>query len=899
MLDSLKGPWEGALFLTYSFDAQFFETVLWNRLPPECRRRIVLTDGDRYEDECMRLKAGQNLVCRINQQYLAAGIYNSKAAHSKAILLTSETGGRLLVGSGNSGMQGYASEGELFTLYEYSEDEPENLNAFLAIKEHIDRLSLEGYLPKYATESIGGFWESAPWLYRSTREGPLHVRDNMTESFLEQVSKELEDEAVKEVYIHSPFYDKKLTALSRLCDTLKPESVVIYVQKDRTSIDGNRLNELITSSKGIIRVKDARLGSSDPYIHAKLYIFKTSDRAVCIQGSPNMSIAAFLSLAQDGNIEVASFIEGDRDAFNPLISMIQSEDKTAEVMSMGLSYLGDDRYPSSSVKWRLTGGSWVNNVLRLDYIGSLPQIDDVSLLIGDEEFALDMITKEGGRLEVNLGEESAELLKNALPVSLIWHEGGVEHQTNPVYVCNQVALEQFIAARPKCDSLGSIWSLDFSLEDIGEFLIAWSRELIIDDRSVLLAMGKHLPSSAEEIEGESLYIKYEDIDYEAIKKHPKFLQYSGKPGGIYGNNDSTPLKIMLNGITGQFRSFSTRHSYEAESTDSIDESLLDLEEEEESEEREARRQNDEKRAWNLVRNFMQRFINGIKNNSFQEAAGPAIVTKNFVLFGHFLGLLLTRDWVEQFQVISTTIELWSMFWGKDGYYSRLEEDEKSHFIGFFHENYGDSQMLACLYIAAYTCRVEENLIERMSLRDFARGFLVDRPFEVTKDVMELSILEAEYVFPFGIATEDYYDELTALIDYSSEKEFRTEMEERYGFEASSIRFDIKEITRCIRGKEFNSKEQSLFITQTGGIKKELLINILRDWMRFDDKDYFRIAVVDKEKTTIALTYEVEEESGLYIRRGKKKNEETVLKGIKPAEYPWHQALDVMFEAFGT
>ena len=116
--EQLKGPWHHALVLTYGADIPFFENALWRQFSTRCRNKIILADGQCYLEACANY-ARSGLVRHLNQRYVAEGIFAPHAAHAKFILLTNSERGRLLVGSGNLGWQGYASGGELFTQYEY------------------------------------------------------------------------------------------------------------------------------------------------------------------------------------------------------------------------------------------------------------------------------------------------------------------------------------------------------------------------------------------------------------------------------------------------------------------------------------------------------------------------------------------------------------------------------------------------------------------------------------------------------------------------------------------------------------------------------------------------------------------------------------------------------------
>src|SRR5258706_14835585 len=101
--DAFLGKWDHALIVTYGADLPFFERDIWKQFSDQCRNRIILTDGRRYQQICAEL-ARSGMVRHLNQRYVADGIYSPRISHAKLVLLTNSDKGRLLVGSGNLGM---------------------------------------------------------------------------------------------------------------------------------------------------------------------------------------------------------------------------------------------------------------------------------------------------------------------------------------------------------------------------------------------------------------------------------------------------------------------------------------------------------------------------------------------------------------------------------------------------------------------------------------------------------------------------------------------------------------------------------------------------------------------------------------------------------------------------
>ncbi|HIP73166.1 MAG TPA: hypothetical protein EYH05_17435, partial [Anaerolineae bacterium] len=230
----LKGPWHHALMMTYGVDIPFFENAVWSQFGASCRHKIILADGQQFLVACSNY-ARSGLVRYLNQRYVAGGIFAQHAAHAKLILLTNPEQGRLLIGSGNLNLQGYASGGELFTKYEYSQDTPQFLSAFLTIRELLEGLIGQEMLDPTAERHINQLLEKTPWLYRAPDNTWRPVRHNLYTSFLNQLEQAVSGEIVEELWILSPFYDEAGIALQRLINAFTPRSVRLLVQLGHTS----------------------------------------------------------------------------------------------------------------------------------------------------------------------------------------------------------------------------------------------------------------------------------------------------------------------------------------------------------------------------------------------------------------------------------------------------------------------------------------------------------------------------------------------------------------------------------------------------------------------------------------------------------------------------------------
>ena len=291
--EQIKGKWEHALILSYGANIPFYEHAIWSQFGPVCRNRIVLADSQQYlqaSAECAR----DGVAHHLNQRYVFDGIFSPYSAHAKVILLANPEQGRLFVGSGNLGWQGYASGGEIFTQYDFAADSSDQLPAFLAIRSVIEIILERKYVGPVAERHIHHLFESTPWLFHSVHTEWNPVRSNLAQSFLSQLQKAIGREAIEELWIASPFLDPEASALERLLSITKPGQATLLLQPGHASASLAALKK-IQRLHPQFHVRTFKLkGNETAYVHGKLYLFKLARRSICLQGSPNLSQVAML-----------------------------------------------------------------------------------------------------------------------------------------------------------------------------------------------------------------------------------------------------------------------------------------------------------------------------------------------------------------------------------------------------------------------------------------------------------------------------------------------------------------------------------------------------------------------------------------------------------------------------
>jgi len=562
----------------------------------------------------------------MNQLYVVAGIFGQHtytSAHAKLILLTNAQQGRLLVGSGNLHWQGYASGGELFTTYEYSLDAPEPLPAFLTVRELVDTFIQHGSIGLTARRRIEYMWEQTPWFFHSPTNNERPVRHNLTSSFLDQLLLAVDRDPVEELWILSPFYDQQAIALERFLKEFQPQQTTILVQPGRTSVDAPALQKVIYQAPGRCEIRPFQRESGSAYFHAKCYLLKLKDRAICLQGSPNLSQVAMLLSNPDSNIEVANLLTGPRNAFDYVFDMLQIEPPTVDLTQLKLDFQATEEPEEVAQEiWQITGGEWYGKRLLLNYQGTFPSLKELALVIGENLFPLIVsnLERQSHMLELTVPEEALGLLAQALPIIILWEDGEATNQTNPLFICNKAALDAALQGSTEHEVLNRTGDLDLDDREIEELLGDLNETLVIDQRSVWQLAGRTL-SALPPNEEAGEHISYNDIDYNRLRMHPKILQYLNSATGSQGYTRSR-LQIILNAITASFQKLAGGTATLSTSIRTISTQLAESEdilEEENSpaiEEQRQRHWTTQQRIGRLFKQFIQRYLFGLRNPGF-------------------------------------------------------------------------------------------------------------------------------------------------------------------------------------------------------------------------------------------------------------------------------------------
>ncbi len=889
--EQLQGAWEHALILTYGANIPFFENALWGQFAASCRNKIILADGGQYLNHCVEW-ARSGAVHFMNQRYVAEGVFAPRAAHAKMILLTNSKAGRLLVGSGNLGMDGYASGGELFTQYDYSAEAPEHLGAFLAAWELVEGMLARGYIAGPQTRRrIDHLLKRTEWLMSAAPDGWRPVRHNLTQSFLDQLRAAVGGRQVEELWILSPFYDPEAAALERLLAALQPQRAVVLVQTGATSVDPSSLQRVRDRCGGQCEVRPVSKGKDIPYIHAKLYLARLPDAAICLQGSPNLSQVAMLLPVPHGNIELANLLQGPRNAFDHLLAALHIGPPVTDLSTLNLTC---DPIapppPELSVGWQLVGGEWHDDRLYLRFLGDLPDLASAELVIAGRAFPLDVLSQQHGTIEVRLPHDATALMGRPVPLLLRRGQGGGELITNPVFICNNAALEQELEDHETTDRLPKIGSLELDDVEIEQLLGELDAALVIDRRSIWQVAGCTPPEQSGD-DDEGLRIDYINVDYELLRRHPRVQQYIAIRTGT-GSYRPTRLQIILNAIVDHFRVLLTTPpgASAPPSIAGLDEIEGNTEEERDRNagERQRRQQSVAQRIRRILKSFIRRYLRGLGSPDFQKVAGFEVMAQNYGIFSYLLWRLFARDWVEPEFLAESLLETWTFFWGtsqQSGYFWRLDSEEQALVRAWLTEQYGDGQLLAALAWSASILASNSQEKLHFALRDFWRAFLVHPPYAPTAQAMEVAWRSLADLLPYETLSPSHIiGDLARLAEFETRDSFLRAMERRHRCPDRSWRFAKAKVARPSFPRGVNV--DCLVIPMCDALANQgMATEILQAWMRWENQDYYRIASPDSNKAQRLIFYDKAASYGMY-RTDDQSAGPTLIISVPSTPAPW-------------
>ncbi|WP_421121676.1 hypothetical protein ACE2AJ_09785 [Aquihabitans daechungensis] len=769
----LDGGWDSALICTYGADLEFYERDLLRQID-RAKNRIIFADARQVARKLSNPDVRSGLR-HINRTYVLAPITTAGAAHVKLILLLNEDRGLLAIGSGNLGMRGYADQGECFTTYKWSADEPEHLPAFVAAKGFIDQLNARGLIDQLVRPRVQQAWQDAPWLFAPAGGGEAVVRHNLHQPLLDQLIDEIGGRPVKDLVVHAPFYDHKCHALAELLARTAPARLQLLLQKGITSVDPTRLGHVLEAFSGSVDIRSVEAEVTGTFLHAKFVIARLRDGAVCLQGSPNISTPALVKTQANGNIEMANLLTGRRDAFDHLVDHLVVSRRPVDLDALGLALAEDDDESTGPEPTQVTEFALKGHRLTGVFARNIDTPPEV--WIGDElveGVTWDLEPGPGGatRFTATLSDAALALVHHVAAVVFTF---GEDDTSSPAFPYHLNALIALSSGQGRTDLLKQAGDFDLDDEELEQLLVQLDEVLVVDGHSLWRMLKR--PAPVLPADGDAPVLAYEDLDWDTIQSHPKLAQYrtwEQRGGGV----DPTGLGILLNSIAERFRVDVDRIRGGAslaatpQDDESIDlglghEAAADDEEaaEQAELERERRRMSARGRARRQFTSFVKRFVAGITDEEFVRLVGPSVIVPSYVIFNHLCWKLLQNELADPMFVVHSQEALWGFFWGTDdsvGYLDLLSEAEQIAALDILGRHHAEAVLL-CSMVQAYSCTWYDGSDDDVAMvRDAWRQVLRHPLWQPTSGAVKDAATLVQALFP---SAEEMVDELDGLASF--------------------------------------------------------------------------------------------------------------------------------------
>lgn len=841
--EAIQGSWRHVVVMTFGLDLGFFERAILPQLA-QVRARLILADRDQYLVHQAAAARGR-FVRQLNRSYVVGGVGVSGAAHAKLIMLLSESQGRLLVGSGNLRLTGWGAVGELFTRYELDDHDEATLLPFLGAKQLLDGLISHGLVDDFASEFLAQLWSRTPWLDGGSMDSSSSpVRHSLTMPLLDQFVEAVRPHGEpEELVAFAPFHDPDCAALAKLLEGTSPRSATLLVQPALTSIDPKALGRVMVEYPNLQVRPFGPRAERARYVHAKLILAKFHDGALCLQGSANLSRAALLKTVPAGNVEIANLLEDGPRAFDSVMDELWIGKPIRDPAELDVSFRSET-VTLPPVALRVLEAHWDGQVLTIRAAGAVPEGKGVWVRLGPLLVPGVVIAVEAYpsrptefRMRLRLPDGVEDVFSKAVPVALYLRDGEPPREipdgdlTEPVFCVNQPFLMDHLEAKASTARLRDLglMSLD-SDRELDELLRALQGSMVYDRRTLVEVRG---PRTAvdDNADDEQVFIAYTDVDYEALRADPRFRQYrhalpigGATPTGLMPTDIQLALRSIteaFSDIVGRARDQATAAAFssawtadeedgadirdpallegnlEAEGPEQDTEDALDVGELEEAAERRWSQAARTRVHW---RNFIDRFLTGLRSSAWQELVGTAVLSGNYEIFSHVLQRLHRQPW-QSFEFMEYLVraqsETHGFVWGRfdagdPGWLTRLSDGDRSLVIAAFAERHLAVRLLVDLAGCGSLTHPDEfddaaKLIgERKAIRDVARAVLLHPAWS------ELASQEAQLVGDAAAFADDlssgdfaYWREtptpeglvadLRDLVSYTTPAEFQQEV----------------------------------------------------------------------------------------------------------------------------
>lgn len=725
----LQGQWTTAVISSFTADLTFFESRLLGQLA-QIPLRIVLVDDQRLAstlDEASRTGQRHRLA---NKAYVAAPIRHPRSAHAKLVLLLGPANGLMIVGSGNLGYEGYAAPGELWHVFAYSEEEPEHLDEFAAARSYIDGIVAKELVDPPVAELLHTAWGQSTWVTPAPA-GIAATISNLDRPIIDQL-REAVTQPVQELIAHAPFHDADCAALRELITSFAPESVRLLLT-DATSANPTAIAQVLsTATKASVEQIQVKT-EAGAYIHAKWVHLIHADSETLLTGSANLSRAALLRSADNGNIEIGVISSGPRGSFEHLYAHLQST-PIKDVFSFGISYQGGsegDTKPSTFpiVLWSRIDATTLSLTFdrALDAGTTVDLMDHAGRTIG-----IDAIDLTADNARIDLPQESAERITEGGMLQVRLDDD--DDQISVTWPYHLTHLRSRLDKASQRDHLPRVGDLPEQDAELYELLQELDQTLIIDRASVW-RIAKPADPPPPESDDDQPAISLADLNWDRVRRDPRYSGYflHGRGPGLA----PTDIQVVLAAIAGRLGDIGILEptaghgddddlAREGDATSSDPESAEEAEDELEDE-LTRRRLPISTRTRQAFDRFVRRYSAALADGAFIDELGPIPAATNAAIFNHLLMRLIEREAISANVAIESLVRTWKFLWGDSnnpGITSRLD-NETAAVVAEILEDAGARSKTLSGITASLDYSTDE---QALSVREVARQVLVSDEF---------------------------------------------------------------------------------------------------------------------------------------------------------------------------
>ena len=296
-----------AIVLTHNIDFVFVQTVVLSAFRRCGNPTItVLADSGCAAESFAQQRA---VLTDLGTRYRVVPVAMDTGFrfHPKAVLLSGEEAGTLLVGSGNLTFGGWRENGEIWTHFESGSDGAGPFRAFRNyLSEVLNRVVLPEAVEHEVEEALAP--RTKTWLSADAPdEGALVGRVGSGPALLERMLAVGGDQLVEELLVCAPYFDSDGIALKELVGRVGAPRATVLCQTGRTTLQERAWKP--NAAKAKLQSIDFRhTGSAErersAFVHAKFYGLRRADEVLVLAGSANCSRAALTVRGNAGNAEL-------------------------------------------------------------------------------------------------------------------------------------------------------------------------------------------------------------------------------------------------------------------------------------------------------------------------------------------------------------------------------------------------------------------------------------------------------------------------------------------------------------------------------------------------------------------------------------------------------------------